>query len=175
MKPISLKSILIAMILIATVGVLNAQEDAEGCKDYPLFSRMPNYYLYNCEEVEFGSMKFPVGAPNPSNENLIKSEIVEGKIKVFSFFLKEDKKPASGPQIMRNFQNASNSNGGVIKGEYQGWCKGTYEFNGSDINSGTIPFGNGCTNWSLTVKFAKDNKEIWAYVQMLEGVKDMIW
>lgn len=166
MKTISLKSVLITMIVIATSGVLNAQEDADGCRDYPLFSRMPNYYLFNCEEVEFGSMKFPVGAPNPNNENLIKSEIIEGKIMVFSFLLKDDKKPASGLQIMRNFQNAANINGGAIKGEYQGWCKAMYEYSGSDINEGTIPFGNGCTNWSLTIKFAKDNKEVWVYVQM---------
>lgn len=166
MKTNSLKSILIAMILIAASGMVKAQEDAEGCKDYPLFSRMPNYYLGSCEEVEFGSMKFPVGAPDAENENIIKSEVVEGKIMVFNFLLKDDKKPASGLQIMRNFQNASRQNGGVILGEYQGWCTGTYEFSGSDINGGTIPFGNSCTNWSLTIKFAKDDKEIWVYVQM---------
>jgi OOP family OmpA-OmpF porin len=166
MKTISLKSILIAMVLIATSGVLFAQDDTDGCNEYPLFNRMPNYYLYNCEEVEFGSMKFPVGIPNPNNDNIIKSETIEGRIMVFNFLLKDDKKPASGLQIMRNFQNVSNNNGGVIKGEYQGWCKGTYEFSGNDINGGTIPFGNSCTNWSLTIKFSKDNKEIWVYVQL---------
>jgi len=166
MKTIFLKSILLTMLLIGTGEVLNAQDDADGCKDYHLFSRMPNYYLYNCEEVEFGSMKFPVGIPDINNENLIKSETIEGKIMVFNFLLKDDKNPASGLQIMRNFQNASNNSGGVIKGEYQGWCKGTYEFSGNDINGGTIPFGNSCTNWSLTIKFSKENKDIWVYVQM---------
>ena len=165
MKTISLKSILLTMLLIATSGVLNAQDDADGCKDYPLFSRMPNYYLYNCEEVEFGSMKFPVGNPDVNNENIMKSETIEGKIIVFNFLLMVDKKPASGLQILRNFQNASTSNGGVITGEYQGWCKGTYEYAG-DINEGLIPFGNGCTNWGQTIKFSKENKDIWVYVQM---------
>jgi outer membrane protein OmpA-like peptidoglycan-associated protein len=166
MKTISLKSILIATILIATSGVLNAQDDAEGCKDYPLFNRMPSYYLSNCEELEFGSMKFPVGAPDSKNENRIKSENIEGKIMLFNYQLKDDKTPSSGLQIMRNFQNASRQNGGIILGEYQGWCTGMYEQNGGGINGGTIPFGNGCTNWGLTVKFTKDKKEIWIYVQI---------
>jgi outer membrane protein OmpA-like peptidoglycan-associated protein len=166
MKTFFLKSILIATILIATSGIVIAQDDADGCKDHPIFSRMPNYYLTNCEEVEFGSMKFPVGAPDPNNDNMIKSETIEGKIMVFKYELKYDKKPSSGLQIMHNFQNASKHNGGVIVGEYQGWCTGYYEFNGSDINAGTIPFGNGCTNWGSSIKLTKNNKEIWIYVQI---------
>lgn len=164
MKTISLKSILLTILLIATSGVLNAQDDAEGCKDYPLFSRMPNYYLANCERVEFGSMEFPVGIPDVNNDNLIKSETIEGKIMVFNYNLMDDKTPASGLQIMRNFQNAAKTNGGVIKGEYQGWCKGGYKY--GSINEGLIPFGNGCTNWGQTIKFSKENKEIWVYVQL---------
>lgn len=166
MKTITLKLILIATILIATTPLANAQDDIDGCKDHSLFSRMPNYYLSNCEELEFGSMKFPVGAPDPQNDNLLKSINVEGKIMVFNYLLKEDKTPNSGLQIMRNFQNASKQNGGVILGEYQGWCQATYEFSGVSLNGGTIPFGNSCTNWGLTIKFAKENKEVWIYVQM---------
>jgi OmpA-OmpF porin, OOP family len=166
MKTFGLKSILIATVMIATFGIVKAQDDTEGCKDHPLFNRMPNYYLSNCEEVEFGSMKFPVGKPDPDNENIIKSETIEGKIMVFNYLLMDDKKPSSGLQLMRNFQNAARQNGGVIAGEYQGWCTGYYEFNGSDINGGTIPFGNSCTNWGSCIKFANNNKEIWVYVQL---------
>jgi len=153
----------IAMLLL-TSGTANAQVDADGCKDYPLFNRMPNYYLYQCEEVEFGSMKFPIGKPNPNNENKLKTEQVEGKIMVFQYALKEDAKPASGLQVMRNFQAASKQNGGVILGEYQGWCTAEYTYNG-DINNGEIPIGNGCTNWSTTFKFTNNDKEIWVYQQ----------
>ncbi len=165
MKTTFCNTILFAMILIATSGNLFAQDDADGCKDHPMFNRMPNYYLYDCKEVEFGSMKFPVGAPDPQKDNLTKVENIEGKIMVFNYLLMDDKKPASGLQILRNFQNASQQNGGVIKGEYQGWCTGAYVY-GGDISEGLIPFGNGCTNWGQTIKFAKDNKEIWIYVQM---------
>ncbi len=166
MKTIFGNTILFAILFIASSVNLLAQDDASGCKDYSLFNRMPNYYLHNCEEVEFGSIKFPVGAPDLELENRMKSEIIEGKVMVFNYLLMDDKKPISGLQLFRNFQNAAKQNGGVIKGEYQGWCTGTYEFTGENINEGTIPFGNSCTNWGQTIKFAKDNKEIWVYVQL---------
>lgn len=174
MKTISLKSVLIAMLMIAAIGAMRAQDDADGCKDHPLFNRMPNYYLMDCAELEFSSMKFPVGTPDPNNDNLLKSETVEGKIMSFTYYLKDDKKPSSGLQIMRNFQNASKQNGGVILGEYQGWCTAMYEGGGADINEGVIPFGNGCTNWGTTLKFTKNGKEIWVYVQLSDQGYDMV-
>jgi len=67
-------------------------------------------------------MKFPVGKPDPKNDNKIKSETVEGKIMAFYYYLNEGAKPASGLQIMRNFQNAAKKNGGIILAEYPGWC-----------------------------------------------------
>jgi outer membrane protein OmpA-like peptidoglycan-associated protein len=169
-----MKQIIFSLVLTITMlSIVWSQEDVEGCKDHPLFNRMPNYYLNSCEEVEFGSMKFPVGAPVPSNENKIKMEAVEGKIMAFYYYLKEGAKPASGLQIMRNFQNAAKQNGGVILGEYQGWCTGIYEY-GNSINDGVIPWPNGCTNWSTTIKLAKDNKEVWVYVQPTEEGYNMV-
>ncbi len=159
-------------ILYLASGVANAQVDADGCKDHPIFNRMPNYYLYSCEELEFSSMKFPVGNPDPNNKTL-KTETVEGKIMIFTYSLKEEAKPSSGLQIMRNFQTASEQNGGVILGEYQGWCSAEYTYNG-DINSGEIPIGNGCTNWSSTFKFTKDDKEVWVYQQYSDEGYDLI-
>ncbi len=135
---------------------------------------MPNHYLYDCDEVEFGIMQFPVGKPDPNNEDMIPSESVEGRLVLLNYYLMEDKTPPSGLQIMRNFQNAATRSGGQIMGEHQGWCAGYYEFNGADINLGTIPFGNGCTHWSTTIKFRDDNKEIWVYVQQSGEGYDMI-
>lgn len=173
MKTKSLKTILLATILVATNCVLIAQEDNSDCKDHPLFNRMPNYYLANCQEVEFGAMKFPVGSPDPKNDNKLKEETVEGKIMVFNYLIKAEAKPASGLQIMRNFQTAAKQNGGVILGEYQGWCSAYYT-SGNDINDGTIPVGNGCTNWSTTLQFTKNDKEIWVYEQLSDGGYDLV-
>jgi len=169
-----MKKIIFTIILTTAISaVALAQEDAEGCKDHPLFNRMPNYYLGSCEQVEFGSMKFPVGKPDPNNENKIKSETVEGKIMAFYYSLKEEAKPASGLQIMRNFQNAAKQNGGIILGEYPGECVGEYEY-GNDINSGAIPWANGCASWGTTIKMAKDTKEVWVYVQPTDEGYNMV-
>lgn len=168
-----MKTFFLIALFIATISLLKAQDDVEDCKDHPLFNRMPNYYLTNCEEVEFGLMQFPVGKPDPNNENKIKEEAVEGKIMAYSYSLKYDSKPASGLQIMRNFQTAVKQNGGIILGEYQGWCAGYYAY-GYGINSGNIPFGNGCTNWSTTFKFTKDNQEIWVYEQYSGDGYDLV-
>jgi len=163
----------IMAILFLTSGLANAQVDADGCKDHPLFNRMPNYYLYSCDEVEFGAMKFPVGNPDPDNDNKLKTEQVEGKIMVFQYELKDGAKRASGLQVMRNFQAASKQNGGIILGEYQGWCTAVYT-SSVNVNSGEIPFGNGCTNWSTTFKFTKDDKEVWVYQQYSEEGYDLV-
>lgn len=175
MKKVIMNLVIIALLSFVSYSVSFAQEsDAEGCKEHQLFNRMPNHYLFSCEQLDFGSMKFPVGKPDPNNDNQIKQETVEGKIMVFNYYLKEGATPPSGLQIMRNFQNASKQNGGIILGEYQGWCAGTYEYNSSNINDGTIPFGNGCTNWGTTIKFSKENNEIWVYVQVSDEGYDMV-
>ncbi len=176
MKTNFINSFLMAFLLIATTSsVLKAQDDEEGCKDYPLFNRMPNYYLSVCEELEFGLMKFPVGNPKSGNKQL-EEVAVEGKILVFSYLPKDGAKKASGLQIMRNFQTAAKQNGGVILGEYQGWCSAEYNY-ANDINEGNIPVGNGCTYWATTIKFTKNDKEIWVYEQYnynYEGGYDLV-
>ena len=169
----SFKPIVITLLFIAFNSmIVSAQDDTEGCKDHPLFNRMPNHYLSSCEQLEFSLMHFPVGQPDANNENKIREEPVEGKVMVFQYYLKDDATPPSGLQIMRNFQNAAKQNGGVILGEYQGWCKGYYTYDG-DINNGYLPVGNGCTNWGTTIKFTKD-REFWVYVQQSDGGYDMV-
>ncbi len=166
MKAHILKTFLLVTFCSILSNYVKAQDDSENCKDHTIFNRMPNYYISNCEEVEFGMMNFPIGKPDPKLDNLLNSEVVEGKIMVFNYLLKDNQKQASGLQIFRNFQNASKQNGGVIMGEYQGWCNSYYKTSGESISGGHIPFGNGCTNWGSTIKFTKDGKEIWVYVQV---------
>lgn len=37
-----------------------------------------------------------------------------------------------------------------------------------------MPICNGCTNWGTTIKFMKNDKEIWVYVQLSDGGYDMV-
>ena len=133
-----------------------AEEDAEGCKDYPLFNRMPNYYLYKCDSAEFDARKFPVGPPLA--ENKPKHVEVEGVVTTLQYALNSGSKTASELQIMRNFENATKSGGGTVEGKYPGSCTAQVE-----IEPG------GCTSWSVTMKFAKAGKEIWAYMSVISS------
>ena len=130
-----------------------AEEDTEGCKDYPLFNRMPNYYLYKCDSVEFDARKFPVGPPLA--EHKPKHVEVEGVVTYLEYALNSGSKTSSGLQIMRNFENATKSGGGTVEGKYPGDCTAYVEIN------------SGCANWGVTMKFAKAGKEVWAYMSMV--------
>lgn len=84
-----LKTAMIAISSIALGHLAYAQDqDAEGCKDHPLFNRMPNYVISQCEQKEFDLIRFPVGPPDPKNENKIKSIDIEGKVTVIWYALK---------------------------------------------------------------------------------------
>ena len=48
---------LLLVLALATPALALAEDDAEGCKDHPMLSRMPSFYIGDCErthdEVEF--------------------------------------------------------------------------------------------------------------------------
>ena len=150
----------LATWLLAAAPLL-AQEDAEGCKDHPLFTRFPNMYLAGCESSQFDLRKFPVGLPGKADQTL-KSIDVEGPVTWLSYNLKDGATPPSGLQIMRNFENAAKKAGGTIEGQYPGWCKATYD------GEGMPRMGNGCTSFALTLKFARGGQETWVFLQAAE-------
>jgi OmpA-OmpF porin, OOP family len=157
-----MKKLLYVLLFIAATGltltvfVAQAQsQDQEGCKDYPLFNRMPNYHLAECESIEFDSRKFPVGPPLEDQKP--KHVEVEGARILLLYALNEGSKAASGLQIMRNFENATKAAGGTVMGTYPDWCKASVEYDPR--------LGNSCTNWGVSMKFVKGGKEIWAYMQ----------
>jgi outer membrane protein OmpA-like peptidoglycan-associated protein len=150
----------VAMSMLAAVPVL-AQEDAEGCKDHPLFTRFPNMVLSACEGSQFDLRKFPVGTIQKGEETL-RSVAVEGPTQLLSYQLKEGSTPPSGLQIMRNFENAAKKAGGTIEGQWPGWCKTMYD------GEGMPGMGNGCTSYALTMKFLRGGKETWVFLQASE-------
>ncbi len=139
-----------------------AQEDAENCKDHPLFSRFANMYLGGCESKQFDQRKFPVGPPIPPDQ-LTKSVEVEGPVAWLKYSMKDGVTPASALQIMRNFENAAKKAGGTIEGQYPGWCKANYD------PEGMPDMGNGCMSYALTLKFVRGAKETWVFMQASEG------
>jgi len=92
------RSIVAALVLLAVLaGPVAAQEDEEGCKDHPMFSRMPNFYISGCEDQEFSAFEFEL-ADGYQN--------VEGHYWKLDFWVKEGAKAPGPLQIGRNYWNS---------------------------------------------------------------------
>lgn len=84
--------------LLALAGSAFAQPDEAGCKDHPMFTRMPNYVITDCEDQEFSVFEFAMATGDPKK--------VEGHLWTLDFAIKDGVK-ANGPlQIGRNYWNA---------------------------------------------------------------------
>jgi len=99
--------ILIGLLLaMAFVSPVFAQKDEEGCRDHPMFTRMPNFYIENCKDKDFDHADFI--------DEKGKDITVEGKYYWAEFDIKEGYKAPSELQILRNFENAIKKIGGVV-------------------------------------------------------------
>lgn len=108
-------SIIIFLFIIAMTSVLPnivvAQEDREGCQDYPLLSRMPDHYIYSCETIDWGAVDFV----NEKGEDIK----IEGKVYKIEYSLKEGAKEPSRLQIIKNYENAIKKIGGRVIYRYE--------------------------------------------------------
>lgn len=96
-----------AMLLLPGAGALAQQKDASGCKDHPAFTRMPDYWIYSCQQKQFESYAFVVGKG--------KSEAVEGQYWKIAY--RPQNSLAAKPselQIQRNFENAVQKQSGAV-------------------------------------------------------------
>ncbi len=79
-------------------------QDAEGCNDHPLFTRMKNFTIRDCEK-NFDAVEFTLADSN--------TETVEGDKTVIHYDLNEGAEVPSALQIIRNYGNAVKSLGGT--------------------------------------------------------------
>ena len=91
---------------ILTGGATAAQQDAQGCKDHPLFTRMPEYWIHSCTQKEFDSRTFTVGKD--------KTVQVEGRYWAIRYYPQSGGSKPSDVQILRNFENAVRKLGGTV-------------------------------------------------------------
>jgi outer membrane protein OmpA-like peptidoglycan-associated protein len=150
----------VALCLLCAAPAL-AQDDAEGCKDHPLFTRMPGAYIADCASSQFDLRKFPVGKLGTADET-VKTTEVEGPVSWVSYVMKDGATPPSGLQISRNFEAAAKKGGGTVEAQYPGWCKAMYD------QEGMPNMGNGCLSYGLTMKFLRGGKETWVFLQASE-------
>jgi outer membrane protein OmpA-like peptidoglycan-associated protein len=102
--------ILLGIILVSslTVGVALAQKDVQGSKDHPLVTRMPNFYISKYDVSEFAGFDPTVVGG--------KDVHWEGKVYSYGYSRKENGRPISMLQIVRNYETAIKQAGGKILG-----------------------------------------------------------
>jgi len=94
-------------ILSVTLPILAQQKDDRGCKDHPLFTRMPDYWIHTCAQKEFDAYGFTIGQG--------KKEQVEGQYWQIRYYPQATAtSKASELQILRNFENAATKLGGTV-------------------------------------------------------------
>lgn len=116
-------------------------QDAEGCNDHPLFTRLSNFRIEECQE-NFNAIDFQIGA-NDKKQN------VEGNVTTlrYVFIAESGVKKLSPLQIIRNYEAAIISKGG--KKIYSG---------GDDVDGG--PMG-------ATFSMSNGGKEYWVAVRKI--------
>jgi OOP family OmpA-OmpF porin len=96
-----------ALLLLPATGSYAEQKDARGCADSPLFTRMPGYWIYACDQKQFDEHAFLIGKD--------KKIQVEGELWKLTYYPQADaKSKASELQIQRNFENAVLKLGGTV-------------------------------------------------------------
>jgi outer membrane protein OmpA-like peptidoglycan-associated protein len=102
---------IVFVFTLSATGLFAQQKDTTGCKDHPLFTRMPTYWIHNCDERQFDAHDFVLGVEKgkPAVER------VEGHLWRISYYPQgaATQKP-SDLQIIRNYENAVQKIGGKI-------------------------------------------------------------
>lgn len=93
-------------VSILALPALAQESDVEGCKDHPLFTRMRNYVIQECETKDFDEAEFYIQDEEP--------KIAEGRKTRIEYVVKEGLTPATYLQIRRNYGNAVKSLSGTI-------------------------------------------------------------
>jgi OmpA-OmpF porin, OOP family len=107
MKKATLILLNLVCLSILTCNVAQAaQQDAQGCKDHPLFTRLSGFHITECEEKDFDRYTFNVESG--------KQVDVEGRYTKIWYEANEGIKTPSRLAIIRNYQQAIKKIGGAV-------------------------------------------------------------
>ena len=132
-------NVLFCIIVFLPVSAVIEAQDSE-FKDTPWFSGMPNFTIYDAEDIEFDSYNFFNGK---------NCTTVEGKKLKRIYSLKEDAQKSSIIQISRNYANAIRNMGGTVIFEGAPQDAECADRNGLQM---------------VTGKIVKDGNEMWVEV-----------
>lgn len=100
-----LPSLLVASLLAAPCRA--GQTDAAGCKDHPVLTRLPDYWIQSCVDKQFDAYKFAVAGG--------KISAVEGRFWNIRYQPPAALNPKPGTlQVLRNVENAVKKIGGTV-------------------------------------------------------------
>jgi outer membrane protein OmpA-like peptidoglycan-associated protein len=121
------KLILSISFLISFIVSGFSQDDAEGCKDHEMLTRMSMYYITNCSH-SYNQLEIPVGVTN--GEQIRKT--VEGNVSSIQYNEKDgsEGKLPSWFQVTKNYENALAKIGG--KKVYSDLQSSTYHVTGNN-------------------------------------------
>ena len=106
MKKPSAVALGVTMAVLFSAGFAFAQKDAKGCKDHPLFTRMPGYDINWCKDQDFAS----IAMYDPLSRERMN---VEGRTSIINYKIqKEFAGRYTELQVARNFTNAIKAIGG---------------------------------------------------------------
>ncbi len=107
MRTRTVTAALVVLLATTAVAAWAEQKDSVGCKDHPLFNRMPTYWIHGCSTKQFDAHVFNLGKG--------KTEQVEGKTWVLRYYPQATaKEKPSELQILRNFGAAVTKLGGTV-------------------------------------------------------------
>ncbi len=156
------------LFLFAALSVGFGQEDAEGCKDPALFTRMPNHYIDSFTDYEFDSYEFPVGRD--------RKQAVEGHFININYNSKGNIQLPSGLQIIRNYTNAIKKIGGQIVFEFEdgGYQNTTMKLvkDGKEVWAHVSAAGNGMYSIYIVEKQAMEQDVVADASSMANSIKE---
>ena len=107
------RTALAALVLaLLTAGSANAETDAKGCKDHPLFTRVSGFWIFECKK-NYNQLDIRIDN-NPKSDKNLKPE---GDVSTINYIFKkspDQPNPPSDLQVMRNYQNAAKAKGGEV-------------------------------------------------------------
>ncbi len=152
--------LLLACAALASAGAAAQEEDAEGCKDHPMLSRMKGFYISSCES-KFDAAEFYVAED--------KTESVEGQKTVIEYALNEGAPSPSYLQIRRNYSNAMKSLGGTILYDESRYASFKLIKNGKETWLAVEGFNDG-SDYTLTILEVQAMEQEVTANQMLDAL-----
>ena len=137
------RTLLVALAALTIASTAFGQSDAEGSKDFPGITRMPNTWLKTYNHLRFDAFKFPIATVH----NQYQYQSIEGEHYFIRYQVKSGNEPTSPLQEVRNYENAAKAAGGQVVWEYL----------------------NGNNSGETTFKLHKGSSVIWVYLMPIQA------